>query len=50
LIGHLASVTSLPAALGLLPVLTAFVAAGTLLSRALRDAPRGPASPRGGGS
>ena len=45
LIGHLASVASLPVALGLLPFLTAFVAVGTLLSRALRDAPQGPASP-----
>ena len=45
LIGHLASVASLPMALGLLPFLTAFVAVGTLLSRAWRDAPQGPASP-----
>ena len=45
LIGHLASVASLSVALGLLPFLTAFVAVGTLLSRALRDAPQGPASP-----
>jgi MFS family permease len=45
LIGHLASLASLPMALGLLPFLTAFVAVGTLLSRALRDAPQGPASP-----
>jgi MFS family permease len=45
LIGHLASLASLPLALGLLPFLTAFVAVGTLLSRALRDAPQGPASP-----
>jgi hypothetical protein len=36
---------SLSLALGLLPFLTAFVAVGTLLSRALRDAPQGPASP-----
>ena len=43
LIGHLASLTSLPVALGLLPFLTAFVAVGTLASRALRDAPPGPA-------
>lgn len=45
LIGHLASVASLPLALGLLPILTALVTVGTLLSRALRDAPRGPAAP-----
>jgi hypothetical protein len=47
LIGHLASVASLPVALGLLPFLTAFVAVGALLSRALRDAPQGPAAPAG---
>jgi hypothetical protein len=47
LIGHLASVASLPLALGLLPFLTAFVAVGTLASRALRAAPRGPASSDG---
>jgi MFS family permease len=41
LIGHLASLTSLPLALGLLPFLTAFVAAGALLSPALRSAPPG---------
>ena len=45
LIGHLASLASLSLALGLLPFLTAFVAVGTLLSRALRDASQGPASP-----
>ena len=45
LIGHLASLASLSLALGLLPFLTAFVAVGTLLSRALRDAPRGLAPP-----
>ncbi len=45
LIGHLASLASLSVALGLLPFLTAFVAVGTLLSGALRDAPQGPASP-----
>ena len=45
LIGHLASLASLSLALGLLPFLTMFVAVGTLLSRALRDAPQGPASP-----
>jgi hypothetical protein len=47
LIGHLASVASLPIALGLLPFLTAFVAVGALLSGALRDAPQGPAAPAG---
>jgi len=47
LIGHLASVASLPVALGLLPFLTAFVAVGALVSRALRDAPQGPACPAG---
>ncbi|HME68153.1 MAG TPA: MFS transporter, partial [Streptosporangiaceae bacterium] len=47
LIGHLASLASLPAALGLLPFLTAFVAVGALVSRALRDAPQGPACPAG---
>ena len=47
LIGHLASLASLPVALGLLPFLTAFVAVGALVSRALRDAPQGPACPAG---
>ena len=37
LIGRLASWASLPIALGLLPLLTAFVVAGTLGSRALRE-------------
>ena len=37
-----ASWASLPAALGLLPLLTAFVVAGTLSSRALRNRPPGP--------
>ena len=45
LIGHLASLASLSLALGLLPFLTAFVAVGTLVSRALRNAPQGPACP-----
>jgi len=45
LIGHLATLASLPVALGLLPFLTAFVAVGTLASRALRDAPQGPVPP-----
>jgi fucose permease len=36
LIGHLASVASLPAALSLLPVLTAFIAVATATTRALR--------------
>ena len=44
LIGRLASWASLPVALGLLPLLTAFVVAGTLSSRALRD--RQPRQPR----
>jgi hypothetical protein len=39
LIGHIASLTSLPLALGLIPLLTAFVAVGTLVSPALRGAP-----------
>ncbi len=47
LIGHLASLASLPVALGLLPFLTAFVAVGALVSRALRDAPQGPPCPAG---
>ena len=47
LIGHLASLASLPVALGLLPFLTAFVAVGALVSRALRDAPQGPPRPAG---
>ena len=47
LIGHLASLASLPLALGLLPFLTAFVAVGALVSRALRDAPQGPPCPAG---
>jgi MFS family permease len=44
LIGRLASSASLPVALGLLPLLTAFVVAGTLTSRALRQ-PRPDAGP-----
>ncbi|HEY2172445.1 MAG TPA: MFS transporter [Mycobacteriales bacterium] len=40
LIGRLASLTSLPAALGLLPVLTAFIVAGTALAPALKAQPR----------
>jgi hypothetical protein len=36
LIGHLAAVASLPAALGLLPVFTAFIAISTATARALR--------------
>jgi hypothetical protein len=42
LIGRLASWASLPVALGLLPLLTAFVVAGTLSSRALRNRPPQP--------
>jgi hypothetical protein len=41
-IGRLASWASLPVALGLLPLLTAFVVAGTLSSRALRERPPRP--------
>lgn len=37
LIGRLSAWTSLPVALGLLPLLTAFIVAGTRTSRALRD-------------
>jgi MFS family permease len=36
LIGHLSALTSLPVALGLLPILTAFVVAGTLVAAPLR--------------
>ncbi len=39
LIGHLASLTSLPMALGLLPILTGLVTVGTLISPALRTRP-----------
>jgi MFS family permease len=46
LIGRLASLTSLPVALGLLPLLTAFIVAGTALAPALKTQPRLPASPR----
>ena len=41
LIGRLSAWASLPVALGLLPLLTAFVVAGTLRSRALRARPPG---------
>jgi fucose permease len=47
LIGHIASLGSLPLALGLLPLLTAFVAAGTFVSPTLRGAPHGQHSPAG---
>jgi fucose permease len=40
LIGQLASLTSLPAALGLLPLLTAFIIVGTSLARALKARPQ----------
>ena len=40
LIGRLASLTSLPAALGLLPLLTAFIVVGTSLARALKPRPQ----------
>jgi MFS family permease len=39
LIGHLSALSSLPVALGLLPILTAFVVAGTLLAAPLRATP-----------
>jgi hypothetical protein len=37
LIGHLATLTSLPAALGLLPVLTTFIVIGAATAPALRE-------------
>ena len=40
LIGRLASLTSLPAALGLLPLLTVFIVVGTSVSRALKARPQ----------
>jgi fucose permease len=48
LIGRLAAVVSLPAALGLLPVLTAFIVIGTSTARALK--PRHHHSPAAGGA
>ena len=42
MIGRLASWASLPVALGLLPLLTAFVVVGTLSSPALRKRPSRP--------
>ena len=39
LIGRLASLASLPVALILIPVLTAFIVVATLISRALRERP-----------
>jgi len=44
LIGHLSALTSLPVALGLLPFLTAFVVAGTLVAAPLRAPGTGPPS------
>ena len=44
LIGHLSALTNLPVALGLLPILTAFVVAGTLVAAPLRTPDLGPAS------
>jgi hypothetical protein len=40
IIGHLAALTSLPTALGLLPVLTAFVAIGSWFAPGLKDPQR----------
>jgi hypothetical protein len=40
LLGNLAALTSLPVALALLPLLTAFIAVGTLLARALKTQPQ----------
>jgi fucose permease len=45
-IGRLSAWASLPVALGLLPLLTAFVVAGTLTSRALRERPSRAPAPR----
>jgi fucose permease len=50
LIGQIASLTSLPAALGLLPLLTAFILVGTSLARALKTQPQHHGRPAGAGS
>ena len=50
LIGQLASLTSLPAALGLLPLLTAFIVVGTSLARALKTQSQHRGRPAGAGS
>jgi len=47
LIGHIASLTSLPLALGLIPLLTALVAVGTLVSPTLQGTPPPHPSPAG---
>ena len=49
LIGRLASLTSLPAALGLLPLLTAFIVVGTSLARALKARPQSNGRPDSAG-
>jgi hypothetical protein len=50
LIGQIASLTSLPAALGLLPLLTAFIVVGTSLARSLKTQPQHHGRPAGAGS
>ena len=50
LIGQLASLTSLAPALGLLPLLTAFIVVGTSLARALKTQPQHHGRPAGAGS
>ena len=50
LIGQFASLTSLPAALGLLPLLTAFILVGTSLARALKTQLQHAGRPAGAGS
>jgi fucose permease len=49
LIGRLASLTSLPAALGLLPLLTAFIVVGTSFARALKARPQPNGRPHSAG-
>lgn len=50
LIGQIASLTSLPAALGLLPLLTVFIVVGTSLARALKTPPQHHGRPASAGS
>jgi MFS family permease len=50
LIGQIASLASLPAALGLLLLLTAFIVVGTSLARALKTQPQHHGRPAGAGS
>ena len=50
LIGQITSLPSLPAALGLLPLLTAFILVGTSLARALKTQPQHHGRPAGAGS